>query len=314
MLLYLIFDKKAQFVFKSPHTYLALLLAVVIFSPVLIWNMQHQWGSFLFQLQNGYKEDDVYFFVKAWRYLFSTLRDYNVAFIAFVYYTVSQAKWIYRDRRFLFIFIPATLTLLFFFVSSFFGEPLNGWNAPYFFTASIFIAYFIVEKKWSKALKSIFFFLLIGSSLFLLVANAFTQFHPKNLAGRSEPLAVKYLISQLPKNLYQNRLVVSDYYWTTSLLNYFLPGQPDVYSVIPKGNQDYFWWNQYKQTHSLPKTVIYIASPSATPGATQKEVIIPLQEFKRCRLLKKVTYRQKRVFQKDYFWRFFVYKCELRSS
>lgn len=36
--------------FKNPHFYAALLIALAVFSPVLIWNYQHQWLSFLYQL------------------------------------------------------------------------------------------------------------------------------------------------------------------------------------------------------------------------------------------------------------------------
>jgi 4-amino-4-deoxy-L-arabinose transferase-like glycosyltransferase len=35
---------------RSPYPYLAALIAVVVFSPVLIWNAQHDWASFRFQL------------------------------------------------------------------------------------------------------------------------------------------------------------------------------------------------------------------------------------------------------------------------
>jgi 4-amino-4-deoxy-L-arabinose transferase-like glycosyltransferase len=35
---------------KSPYPYAAVLIALLVFSPVLIWNMQHDWASFRFQL------------------------------------------------------------------------------------------------------------------------------------------------------------------------------------------------------------------------------------------------------------------------
>jgi 4-amino-4-deoxy-L-arabinose transferase-like glycosyltransferase len=34
---------------RSPYPYLALLIAIAVFSPVLIWNAQHDWASFRFQ-------------------------------------------------------------------------------------------------------------------------------------------------------------------------------------------------------------------------------------------------------------------------
>jgi 4-amino-4-deoxy-L-arabinose transferase-like glycosyltransferase len=35
---------------RSPYPYLAALIAIVVFSPVLIWNAQHDWATFRFQL------------------------------------------------------------------------------------------------------------------------------------------------------------------------------------------------------------------------------------------------------------------------
>ncbi|MDE2377339.1 glycosyltransferase family 39 protein [Bradyrhizobium sp.] len=35
---------------RSPYPYLAALIAIAVFSPVLIWNAQHEWASFRFQL------------------------------------------------------------------------------------------------------------------------------------------------------------------------------------------------------------------------------------------------------------------------
>src|SRR5207245_1224657 len=34
---------------RSPYPYLAVLIAIAVFSPVLIWNVQHDWASFRFQ-------------------------------------------------------------------------------------------------------------------------------------------------------------------------------------------------------------------------------------------------------------------------
>jgi 4-amino-4-deoxy-L-arabinose transferase-like glycosyltransferase len=39
--------------YRRPWVYLSGILALVIFSPVVWWNSQHQWASFLFQLRHG---------------------------------------------------------------------------------------------------------------------------------------------------------------------------------------------------------------------------------------------------------------------
>ena len=49
MVLFLLIDKDSRKWFTRREPYLALLIACVLFSPVIIWNMQHAWASFAFQ-------------------------------------------------------------------------------------------------------------------------------------------------------------------------------------------------------------------------------------------------------------------------
>ncbi len=48
-----------RYLFKTLHFYLVLLLAMVIFSPVIIWNEQHAWQSFVYQLTTHTLKDSV---------------------------------------------------------------------------------------------------------------------------------------------------------------------------------------------------------------------------------------------------------------
>lgn len=48
-LLFVILDPTARRWMRRPHPYLAVALALLLFSPVIIWNYEHQWASFLFQ-------------------------------------------------------------------------------------------------------------------------------------------------------------------------------------------------------------------------------------------------------------------------
>ena len=49
VLFFIIFDRRARKWLKRPEAYLALGIAVVLFSPVIWWNAQHDWASFRFQ-------------------------------------------------------------------------------------------------------------------------------------------------------------------------------------------------------------------------------------------------------------------------
>ncbi|MBR0714529.1 glycosyltransferase family 39 protein [Bradyrhizobium liaoningense] len=52
---------------RSPYPYLAALIAIVVFSPVLVWNAQHDWATFRFQLVRATANYDI-----SWR----TVGDY----------------------------------------------------------------------------------------------------------------------------------------------------------------------------------------------------------------------------------------------
>ncbi len=48
---YMVFEPRARKWFASPYPYLAASIALIIFSPVVLWNYEHGWASFLFQSQ-----------------------------------------------------------------------------------------------------------------------------------------------------------------------------------------------------------------------------------------------------------------------
>ncbi len=53
LFIYLITSRDRRWVLSSPGPYLAVIIAFIIFSPVLIWNAQHNWVSFVFQGSRG---------------------------------------------------------------------------------------------------------------------------------------------------------------------------------------------------------------------------------------------------------------------
>ncbi len=48
-LLFILLDRHSRKWIFRPEPYLAVILAIIIFSPVIIWNAEHEWASFLYQ-------------------------------------------------------------------------------------------------------------------------------------------------------------------------------------------------------------------------------------------------------------------------
>lgn len=56
LFLALLLDRQRRAVFRRMHPYLAILLALLAFSPVIIWNITHDWASFQFQFGSRLSE------------------------------------------------------------------------------------------------------------------------------------------------------------------------------------------------------------------------------------------------------------------
>ncbi len=59
-LLFMLLDRRARVWFFRPQAYLAVILALVLFLPVIVWNAEHDWVSFVFQSEGRIK--DVFMF------------------------------------------------------------------------------------------------------------------------------------------------------------------------------------------------------------------------------------------------------------
>ncbi|MCA9499162.1 MAG: glycosyltransferase family 39 protein [Nitrospira sp.] len=56
--LFILLDPKARRWIRRPQPYLAVALALLLFSPVIIWNVQHHWASILFQSVRRFEPSD----------------------------------------------------------------------------------------------------------------------------------------------------------------------------------------------------------------------------------------------------------------
>jgi len=53
MALLALFDAETRRALRTPHPWMAAVICIAVFSPVIAWNASHEWGSFKFQLGHG---------------------------------------------------------------------------------------------------------------------------------------------------------------------------------------------------------------------------------------------------------------------
>jgi 4-amino-4-deoxy-L-arabinose transferase-like glycosyltransferase len=117
---------------KEP--YLATLLGALIFSPVIVWNLKHQWVSLAFHQAQAFSPVEASAFSKLLEYVGGQMGVITpFLFLAFLYY--SAWGWVFaRQRRVSEYFYLAILSwpiLIFFGASTVSGEPAEpNWPAP----------------------------------------------------------------------------------------------------------------------------------------------------------------------------------------
>jgi dolichol-phosphate mannosyltransferase len=126
----LLIDRRARHWFVSPIPYIAALIALAIFSPVLIWNARNEWASFAFQSVRRLNQEPEFALHLLLGSILLLLSPVGLA-------SAARALWTWRrgrggvhrrDRRFLFIAVLVPLAV--FIAFSVRHPPKLNWTGP----------------------------------------------------------------------------------------------------------------------------------------------------------------------------------------
>ena len=169
----LLSDRAARHWLLKPKPYVAALLALLVFSPVIIWNMEHDWASFLFQTHNrltSSSEFSTHELIASIAALLSPVGFFVALFFLSCRKTFSGRTEISR-RHYTFAFTLIIVPLSVFFIFSLSKEVKFNWTGPIWLAALPYMATtFSPEhgdiKEWrgglGKAWKATVFSLLIA--------------------------------------------------------------------------------------------------------------------------------------------------------
>jgi 4-amino-4-deoxy-L-arabinose transferase-like glycosyltransferase len=166
---------------KKKEPYLALLIALVIFSPVILWNWQHHWASFAYQLQQGFtpkKRDALQIILKVLEYLGGQAGVITpLLFIAFVIYGIKGIVLSIRRGipEYLYLALLSWPVLLFFGLSTALGKVAEAnWPAPAYIAGFLLMCHVFHEHFRTSWGHRKFFHASIG---FALIVNIMIHIH-----------------------------------------------------------------------------------------------------------------------------------------
>lgn len=172
-LLYLLLTDDRRWL-KTRHPYLSLLVGLVCFLPVVYWNSQHDWVSFVFQFKNGLG-GDAFDIAKVAEYAAGQLLVTGPVVWLLGLYAALVGLY-RRDKATLLLICTAIPIIAFFGFSSFRKVASPNWPAFAYFTFSMLVSKFCLDSasKWRQHLWS----LAVVSSLALsLVATLHARFN-----------------------------------------------------------------------------------------------------------------------------------------
>lgn len=149
---FLLFSRRHRHWLLRKEPYLALLLGLVLFAPVIVWNWQHDWISFRFQMAHGFAADEKPVIFRLAEYVGSQMGVITpLLFAAFAYYGLWGAWKGLRENidEYLYLAMMSWPILLFFGASTVKGGvAAANWPAPAY-AAGLALMWLVYRRHFS---------------------------------------------------------------------------------------------------------------------------------------------------------------------
>ncbi len=161
ILIYMILSKSQRKWFFTIHPYFALMISLFIFTPVILWNYQHDWASFFFQSSNRFSKmirfrSDFFFQLIGSQLGMLTPYVFLLIFIGWLRIGILSLKE--HNEKYSLLFWMAFPTYFVFILSSFRSLVKMNWLAPAYITSLIAAIVWMNSSgtKWSNRFKKWF--------------------------------------------------------------------------------------------------------------------------------------------------------------
>lgn len=254
---FLLFSRK-RCELKKRGPYAAVIVAFLVFLPVVLWNYQHDWVSFQFQLNHGMAGERRFNLATFGEYLGVQAGGLNpVFFLALLYLLVWRFRSVAAEDRQAFLLWPCLTVLAFFGYAALFKRVEGNWAAPAYVTGIILLA------KWLDATNRVWVYrcgIVLGliMTLFLKAPEAF-EFLPKSWVMKRQVLGYDVMFRSAGGVMNGVDLALAADYKLASLAWYYLPGNPEVHVLTKSRKSQYDFW-RIKPEENIGRSAVYFGS------------------------------------------------------
>ncbi len=244
--------------FRKKEFYLSLLLSIVIFLPVVIWNYENHWASFTFQFAHGMGEKSFFVLEEFLKNIGAQAGVYSPFIFIFIIYTLihTVVMSVKKNAEYLLFFSFALPVILIFAYSGLSSEVLPHWPAVGYLILLPVLGKLICESSTGTGKKIVHrlsvFSLATGIALTLVIpVQALFRVIPlspendltNEMTGWKEIAERIKEIQRQEKN--SDFFVFTHTFYIASQAAFYLEPEIPVYCLSKKIDQYDFW--QYKQ-------------------------------------------------------------------
>jgi 4-amino-4-deoxy-L-arabinose transferase-like glycosyltransferase len=234
-LLIFIVLKRRDILFNA-NFYLAIILSLIVVSPMLWWNYKNDWISFIFQLGHGTTDSFKIYLHLFTDFIAGQFGIFSPVFAGVLFYFLAKEKLYYKDDKLFFLALSTVVIILFFTYKSLYTRMALNYSAPAYISGAILSAYIFEHYKLVKTFKVGLVIAIIFTVLGRIGLLFFLEIVQERMYGNKE--AVQLLQTHVKKgdSFYGDHLTMAAY------LKYYLKGHPDTDLALPSRFSQYDMW------------------------------------------------------------------------
>lgn len=229
---------KRRDVFKNINFYISAFISIIIVSPMLLWNYQHDWISFNFQLNHASGNDNVIKLDLLLSFIAGQFAIFSPIFAAVLFYYLFKEKLFFKNTKLFFISIMTAITLIFFMYKGLYANMELNWVAPAYISGSIVTAYVFQTNKLNKLFKIAVIVALIFTILGRVLFLTNLEIVQDRMYGNKEAVKLLQTFIKDGDSVYGDHLTIAAY------LTYYLKNHPDSDVITKSRYSQYDMWRK----------------------------------------------------------------------
>jgi len=239
---------KARRLFGDWRVYAVMLISFIVVTPMLWWNYQHEWISFLFQLNHGSSTKTTIDFGRFLEFFGGQFGVFTPVFTAVLFYYLLRKRAFFNNDKLFYIALSILVPLLFFFYKSLLASIELNYTAPAYIGAAVLLAYIFNHYELKKTFKVGIITALILSLILRIAFITHLEIVQDRMYGNKEAIAL------VEKHAKEGDAFYGDHLTIAALLQFYLPHHPDTQVYNPTRFSQYDMWRD-KQP---PKDGLYL--------------------------------------------------------